>query len=186
MKPCPDYKEILWLDVYGELNPHQHPAWEKHLQNCEACRQERKRILELIQIVKTTMTSPSLAPDPTDALASSIAQKIRNESEEMTWKRRVLIKPHKLIPALVMAFFLIVALGWFSLKGIRNFTSVQRVPDLALEEQVSSEDLDIIKNLELLREMEVLEKLVKFLDKSKYGNSQMERESKIDDVEVFV
>ncbi len=179
MEPCPDYKETLWLDVYDELDPNERPNWERHLEECEACREERKRLFRLIQTVKEAVPSPALSPEKAQAIASSIKRKINSEREDMWWRKRLFGTPSRLIPALATSCLLIVALSWFSLKELKNPAGVQTISGLALEEQVISEDLDVIRNLELLQEMETLEKLVKFLDKKGVNNTSIQRESKI-------
>ena len=164
MKPCPDCKETLWLDVYGELDPNERPAWEKHLETCEGCRQERKQLLRLLQTVKESMFSPALSREEAGALASSITRKLRGERKEMWWQKRLLGIPNRFIPALAAASILIVAFGWFSMKGLRNPSSMSSISNLKSEEQILVKDLDIIKNLELLEEMDTLQKLVHVVD----------------------
>ena len=164
MKPCPDHKETLWLDVYGELNPNERPAWEKHLETCEGCRQERKQLLRLLETVKAAMPSPTLSPEKTRALASSITRKLRGEREETWWQKRLIGIPHRLIPAVAAASIVIVAFGWFSMKGLRSPSSMRSISNLQSEEQILVKDLEIIKNLELLEEMDTLQKLVQAVD----------------------
>lgn len=164
MKPCPDHKETLWLDVYGELDPNERPAWEKHLETCEGCRQERKQLLRLLETVKAAMPSPALSREKARALVSSITRKLRGEREETWWQKRLIGIPHRLIPALAAASILIVAFGWFSMKGLRSPSSMRSISNLQSEEQILVKDLDIIKNLELLEEMDTLQKLVQAVD----------------------
>ncbi len=179
MEPCPDYKETLWLDVYVELDPNERPNWERHLEECEACREERKQLLGMIQTVKEAVPSPALSPEKAQAIASSIKRKMSNEREDVWQRKRLFGTANRLIPALATICLLIVALSWFSLQELIKPPAVQMISDLALEEQIISEDLDVIRNLELLQEMETLEKLVKFLDKKGVNNTSIQRESKI-------
>ncbi|MBW2203448.1 MAG: hypothetical protein JRF52_04955 [Deltaproteobacteria bacterium] len=179
MEPCPDYKETLCLDVYDELDPNERPNWERHLEECEACREERKRLVGMIQTVKEAVPSPELSPEKAQAIARSIKRQMRNEREGMWWRVNLFGRSNRLIPAYATACLLIVALSWFSLNEFKRPGAVQMIPDLALEEQIISEDLDVIRNLDLLQEMEVLEKLVKFLDKKGVNNTSIQRESKI-------
>ena len=58
MKACPDRKKTLWLDVYGELDPNDRIAWEKHLEGCEGCRLKRQQLLQLLGKVRAAMTMP--------------------------------------------------------------------------------------------------------------------------------
>ncbi|MFQ5842940.1 MAG: anti-sigma factor family protein [Thermodesulfobacteriota bacterium] len=164
MKPCPDHKETLWLDVYGELNPNERPAWKKHLETCGGCRQERAQLLRLLQTVKVSMPSPTLSREKAETLISSITRKLGGKREETWGRRRLWGMPHRFIPALAAASILIVALGWFSMKGFRNPSSVRSMAGLKSEKQVFVKDVDIIKNLELLEEMDTLQKLVQAVD----------------------
>lgn len=164
MKPCSDHKETLWLDVYGELDPNEHPAWEKHLEACEGCRQERAQLFRLLQTVKVNMPSPEFPPEKAETLVRSITRKLRCAREETWWQKWLWGRPHRLIPALAAASILIVALGWFSMKGFRNPSSVRSMAGLKSKKQVFVKDVDIIKNLELLEEMDTLRKLVQVVD----------------------
>jgi len=164
MKPCPDKKETLWLDVYGELDPHRRPIWEKHLENCERCRQERKRLLSLLQTMKDTMPSPTLSHELSRSLAHSITRKLREKQEKTWWRNRLLDIPQRLVPAMAAATILIAALGWFSLKMFRSPSSVSNISNYKVEEQIIAKDLDVIKNLDLLEEMDALQKLVQVVD----------------------
>lgn len=167
MKTCPDHKETIWLDVYGELRPHERPAWEKHLETCEGCRREREELALWLQRVKANMPSPALSQEEADALASSIARKLKREQEERWWRKPLLGTPNRLIPALATACVLIVVLGWLGMKGFRNPFSMRSISHLNSEKQVVAGDLDVVKNLELLEEMDTLQKLVQLVD---HGN----------------
>jgi len=179
MEPCPDYKETLWLDVYDELDPNERLSWERHLEACEACREERKQLLGMIQSVKEAVPSSELSHERAQAIASSIKRKMNNEREDIWWRKNLFGTSNWLIPAFATACLLIVALSWFSLKEFKKPAAVQMISDLALEEQIISEDLDVIINLDILQEMEMLEKLVKLLDKKGDNNTSIQRESKI-------
>ena len=161
MKACPEHEETLWLDVYGELDPHERPAWEKHLEACENCRRERKQLALMLQTMRVNTPSPTLSREETLALASSIARKLREEREETWWRKRLFGIPNSLIPALTVACILIVALGWFSMKGLRGPSSMMH---LNSEERMLAKDLDVIKNLDMLEEMDTLQRLVQVVD----------------------
>ena len=164
MKPCPEHRETLRLDVYGELDPGKRPAWEKHLETCESCRQEREQLALLLQTVKGNMPTPRLSHEEAETLASAITRKLRGEREEAWWRKRVWGVPNRLVPALAAASILIGALGWFGIKGFRTSSSIRNVSHLKSEEQILVKDLDIIENLELLEEMDTLQKLVHVVD----------------------
>ena len=164
MKPCPDHNETLWLDVYGELDPNERPAWEKHLETCEGCRQERRQMLRLLKAVKVNMPSPALSREKAGALVRSITQKLREKREEKWWRKQLWGIPNKFIPALAAASILIVVFSWFSMKGPKSPSSMRTISNLKSEEQILVKNFDIIQNLELLEEMDTLQKLVQVID----------------------
>lgn len=164
MKSCREYKETLWLDVYGELSPGDRPAWDDHLHKCEACRKDREELLSLLRHVKEVMPSPTLSPVEAEALTASIKRKLRGRQEKRSWQTRLLGAPNRLIPVLAAACVLIVLFGWIGLKELRPPSSGQSASNLKSEEPVMAKDLEVIRNLELLEDMETIQKLVQLVD----------------------
>ena len=164
MKHCPDFQEMLWLDVYGELALEERPAWEKHLETCNGCSQEREHLLHLIKNVKEAMPEPSLSPENARTLYNAITGKLM-EKQDKTWLQRSFLGGHiRPIHALAAGCLLFIALGWFGLRGLYRPTSVQTISNHGVEEQMIAQDLDILENMELLEEMDTLEKLVQIMD----------------------
>jgi predicted anti-sigma-YlaC factor YlaD len=164
MKACPDHQETLWLDVYGELHQSDRPAWESHLDKCNGCRLERERIHRLLQQVKEALPSPALTPDKAEALSATITRGLKGESVKSWWQKSPLRVSTRLVPALAAASLLIVAFGWVTLKGIKGPSTAPPIPLLKAEEQMIVKDLDIFSNLELLEEMDHLQKLLQVVD----------------------
>ena len=160
MKPCQDHQETLLLDVYGELAPKERSAWERHLEVCEGCRQERERLLHLVHRLKETMPSPRVSPERASALADSIKRNLRGERKKRWWEKELWGLQNRLIPALAAVCLLIVAFGWFSLREYRPSLPFWEISNPNSEEQRIATDLELIKNLELLEEMDVIQKLV--------------------------
>ena len=159
MKYCSDWQETLWLDVYGELDPKERPDLEIHLETCSGCFQERKRLLQLLKNVKEAMPAPSLSHENAIALHNNITGKLREECDN-TWLRKPFLGGHiRPIHALAAGCLLVVAIGWFGLRGFQSLTPVQTVSDTGVEEQMIAKDLDLLENMELLEEMDILEKL---------------------------
>lgn len=69
-----------------------------------------------------------------------------------------------MIPAVVLATLVVGAVGWFSLKTLERGHSPLKAPTSG--ELVVNGDLEVIKNLELLEEMDTLRKLVQVIDQS--------------------
>jgi hypothetical protein len=152
------------MGVYGELGLPERDAWEKHLEACEGCRQERERLIQFLQQLKEVMPDPSLSPEKARALADSIIKELRREKGMRWWKGRLWGFPNRLVPAIVAVCLMIVAFGWFSMREGKTPSTFRAGKDLNSEQQIIARDLEVIRNLELLEEMEVLEKLVRVVD----------------------
>lgn len=164
MKACQDHQETLLLDVYGELAPAEREAWERHLAGCEGCRHEREKLHKLLLQLKEAMPTPFLAPERAGALADSILRARQTGGEKRWWKGRWWGFPHGLVPAMAAVCLLILVFGWFSLRDGKTPSSFQVSKNLHSEQQMIATDLEVIQNLELLEEMEVLDKLVRVVD----------------------
>ena len=163
MKACPDCQETLWLDVYGELDSKNRPAWERHLETCPGCSKERRRLIDLLQLVREEMRPPQVSPEKARALSWSIKRGLRHQ-RTTTWWERLWDMPNRLIPTLAAASLLIVALGWLSISKFQGPSSFQNLSTPKPEENMIVKDLEVINNLDLLEEMDILQKLVQVVD----------------------
>jgi anti-sigma factor RsiW len=164
MKACPNHQETLWLDVYGELDPLKRSVWERHLETCTGCREERQRLLGLLDLVRDEVGPPLLSPNEVSALSWSIKRGLRGRRATTRWWKGLLGVPNRLIPALAAVALLIVAFGWFAINKVQSPSFFQNLSGLKSEEQMVAKDLEVIDNLELLEEMDTLRKLVQVVD----------------------
>lgn len=177
MSPCPEYKNTLLQDVHGELDSRERDAWEQHLSVCESCRQDKKKLLELIQAAKGTIPPAVLSTEDAHALYRSIERSI--QSKRNPWRDALFKSPGTLVPSLVAACLLIILGSWLGLRDSKSPDTSVNIPDLVAEEQYILNNKDLLENLELLQEMDSLEKLVTLLDKQNHETSLPARESKI-------
>ncbi len=179
MKPCSDYQEMLFLDVDGELNPLERHAWENHLSTCEHCRKEKEQLLRLLQTIKTALPTPTLSPDKVAEHVRSIQWKLREEANLPWWRKARFRLPQRLVPALTTVCLLLIIMGWFGLKEFREFGILSTSPQTTFEEQINRNDLEVVKNLDFLKEMEDVEKLVKHLDKTDSQSSSTQQNDNV-------
>jgi hypothetical protein len=166
MKHCDKWQEILWLDVHGELSPQVRLKWEKHLEECRPCYQERTRLLQLLKNVSETMPEPSLSHEDAGVLYHAIAGRLKEEHRDKNRWRKWMFEGHiKPIYALAACCLLIVAFGWFGLKGSQQTTRVGTISTLGAKEQLIVTDRDLLENLDLLEEMDTLERLDQVIGK---------------------
>ena len=161
MKNCPDYQETLWLDVHGELDAKDRPAWEEHLKTCAACREERERMRHLMTQIKDEMPLPVLSNEKARTLSRSIKRRLGAETSETSWWRRFVNTPNRFVPALAAAMLVVLAVTWFSRDLFRSPTVLINREQ---ENKMAVNDGEVIRNLELLEEMDTLQKLVQALD----------------------
>ena len=164
MKACQDHQETLFLDIYGELTPTEREAWERHLKVCQGCRRERERLHQLLLQLKEASPAPYLSPEKAEALAEAILKARQKEGDKRWWKRKLWGSPYRFVPAMVVICLMIVVFGWYSLREIKTPSSFQTGGNLYSEQKVMPRDFEVIRNLELLEQMEVLEKLVSAVD----------------------
>jgi len=160
MKYCREWQETLCLDVHGELSPQVRLEWEKHLEGCRPCYQERTQLLHLLKNVNEAVPEPSLSHEDASALYNAITGKLKEEHRGKTRRRKSFFDGYiKPIHALAACCLLIVVFGWFGLRGPQQVTRVETISELGGQEQVIVREIDLLENLDLLEEMDTLEKL---------------------------
>ena len=185
MKICPERKDKLLLDVYGEMDAAQRTVWQEHLAACESCRLEKEKLLELLQASKKSSSSPELSAEKTQALSDSIVRKLRVEKSDHWWEWVFMVN-RSLKPSIAAACLLIVFLGWYGLNNFNSSDNALNTSQIVQDETLMVDDEELLENLEMLQEMEALEKLVKLLDNQNQGAYLQEREGATDHVRALV
>jgi hypothetical protein len=159
MNACQDKKSSIMLDVYGELNAEARARLQQHLEICEGCRKEKQHMLELIGKTRATMEPPKLSATEAKRMTNAIIWKLNHVRPLKWWSPIFSYRPSRVIPALAAAGILIVIA---SIIGYNIFTVDPQYHSTASlqAEQLSPQDLEIIQNLDLLRDMEAIQKLV--------------------------
>ncbi len=181
MSTCSDFKDKLLLDVYSELTSAERIVWEKHLAGCGDCRQEKAKLLALIQNVKEGGAVSALTSEEEQLLSSQVQRTLRMGKPDVASKRL----GWRIAPAFG-ACVIIVFAGWFSLNDFKVSDTLTVNSNGVPEEQIISNNEDLLQNMELLEEMEELEQLVNFLDKQRLETSLLERGENADRVRAHV
>jgi anti-sigma factor RsiW len=162
MKACADREEVLLLDVHGELSPGDRPAWERHLEICNACRGERQRLVQVLNGAREAMPVPPILPEETKALQQSLTRGWMGDRSRPWWHGLFLGIPLRPLPVLATACLVLVAMGWFALQWVQSRSLTRSVPEP--HEQIMVSNLEVLENLDLLEEMDDIEKVVQVVD----------------------
>jgi anti-sigma factor RsiW len=164
MRSCTAFSEALLLDVHGELPHKDRPIWEDHLKTCPGCREEQQRLIAMLERVRETLQAPELSEGDERALQGVISNKLKRYSEDSWFKRWAASLSLPPLPALAAVSLVMLGVGWFLLKGSQGPQMNQSMAQLGTEEQEIVQQYDLLANLDLLKEMETIEKLVQVVD----------------------
>ncbi|MFO7708223.1 MAG: hypothetical protein R6V84_08610 [Desulfobacterales bacterium] len=148
------------LDAMGELSDHRlRRTWEAHLEACTPCRVERQRLVRLIASMRESAAPPELSGAQATLMAGRVLRELRRPADRRVgagWRLR-------LTPAMAAAGVMIIlaAVGYFSRD---QFFGSEKVADLRLEEQLPLQDVEVIKQLDFLKSLDTIEKLVQVVD----------------------
>ena len=175
MQTCEHLKENLTLYVYGELDPVTGRKVENHLENCEGCSQEHRRLLSMLEKVKETKETPGLSPREVKVLVADISRKLNIKQTLPWWRQYLNFRSPRLIPAVATAAVLIITVA---IIGYVNLNETNGIAPVSLNQNeelmLSDKDLEILDNLELLREMDAIQKLSRVVDPNGETDSQRE------------
>jgi len=164
MEPCPDRRDTIILAAYGELDPEQLRDWEQHKTVCPGCRDEFGSLLRLLERIKESVPVPELPQKGASSILWSVKRELRREREKASWWKEWVLRPGRLFPALATACLLLITLGWFGLDWVKGPGTPEEAVGPIAGNQVMVKDLEIIKNIEFLEEMDTVQELVEKLD----------------------
>lgn len=152
-RACSDHGDTLMLDVLGEpMAPELRREWEGHLSGCEGCRQERADLVRVLAGVRKIGAPPALSDRRADAMANAVGWRLRNERLKEGAARHGRLSGWRPLAA-ACALAAVVVLGYHGVQGVLE---PEPVADL--------QDIEVIRHLDLLREMDTIEKLVEVVD----------------------
>jgi hypothetical protein len=168
MKSCPEYEEFLLLDAYGELDPRSKSLWGAHLASCRACKEESRRMLQMVATVKETLTPPPLTAHAGERLVKAVRESA-NEAGDSAWPLwgsvwQWFCRPWRFSTALATACVFAVLVSLLSLGPFQGLFHRNGTPGQEAVQTLGSEDVEIINHLDFLRQLDSLQRLVQTLD----------------------
>ena len=165
MEICHKEKKNLVLYAYGELDANSGKEIEEHLASCKFCRSEYQQMLSLLGNIKETVTSPELSPKQVNTLTTNIKWELKDRKKTKWWRRYRDLRPVQMIPVIATACILIIAAGIIGYVKTNDTNGFQPIAGQQGEElMLSDTDLEIVKNLEFLKEMDAIQKLSQVVD----------------------
>ncbi len=154
---CRIHLETLILDATGALNDDGlRRQWETHLEACSACRAERGRLIRLLGKMRDTAAPAELSGAEAHRMAMGVLRKLRQPTE----RRMGGLRPW-LAPAAAGLVLLVAASGYYFQD---HFSGKEKMADLRIEDQVPLQDVEVIRQLDFLRNWDTIEKLVHAVD----------------------
>jgi hypothetical protein len=165
MNDCPEYKEILLLDIYGELDSESRSKWQSHLKKCGVCQEERSRMMRLMGKMKGVMSPPPIALRDTEGLVKAVRAEVRQSKQPgIRWPWEWLSRPWRIGPALATACVFAAIISIWSLGTFDSFFGRDPISGKDFLQEMRPEEAEIIRNLDFLEHMDSVEKLVQTLD----------------------
>jgi hypothetical protein len=175
MEACHNQKKNLVLYVYGELDSNSGKEIENHLAMCKFCQSEYRQLLSLLGNIREAVSSPELSPKQVNSLVTNIKWKLKDRQKDKWWRRYLYFRPAHMIPAIATACILIITAGIIGYVKNNDTNEFQLAAGQQNEElMLSDTDLEIVNNLEFLKEMDAIQKLSQVVDLNGEINSQGE------------
>lgn len=163
MTMCPQYENLLWADLHGELDPSDRTTWEGHLSNCLACRNAKIEGARQLGLIRDAITLPPVSEKALNATILGIEQKLRSAENKYGIRRRRY--PAVWIPLAASICMVVLSIAFF--KSNHKATAPESVAAVSAPKNnadIQTEDMEIIRNLDLLTEFEAIEQLVHVVD----------------------
>lgn len=165
MPDCTDRNEQVMLDVYGELDAGARSALEDHLSTCADCRREKESLTAMLGQVRQAMVPPPLSMQDSAAMVRKVQDRLA--VFRLPGGRRQPVKEKRVlwIPALAAACVLVLVAIFVGYDRSGNIAQpvAQRID---ISQKLPENEEEIVKNLDLLKNFNTLEKLSQVVDDS--------------------
>jgi len=165
MPDCTDRNEQVMLDVYGELDAGARSALEDHLSTCADCRREKESLTAMLGQVRQAMVPPPLSMQDSAAMVRRVQDRLA--VFRLPGGRRQPVKEKRVlwIPALAAACVLVLVAIFVGYERSGNIA--QPVAErIDISQKLPENEEEIVKNLDLLKNFNTLEKLSQVVDDS--------------------
>ncbi|MGQ9483633.1 MAG: anti-sigma factor family protein [Desulfosoma sp.] len=165
MRGCKNFEETLILDVFDELPEEQCSRWSAHAAQCDACTTERRRLKQLMQRVKAAGTPEPMPESEALRMRARVRWALNNDGRTFaSFKAPSLwhsfaFKPAWATGLILSAVVMVGGLTWIGLPSRMADTDTASGPTV-----VADQDQEVMENLEFLKELDTVRKLVTVID----------------------
>ena len=165
MPDCTDRNEQVMLDVYGELDAGARSALEDHLSTCADCRREKESLTAMLGQVRQAMVPPPLSMQDSAAAVRKVQDRLAVFRPPGGRRQPVKEKRALWIPALAAACVLVLVAIFIGYERSGNIAQpvAQRID---ISQKLPENEEEIVKNLDLLKNFNTLERLSQVVDDS--------------------
>ena len=165
MPDCTDRNEQVMLDVYGELDAGARSALEDHLSTCADCRREKESLTAMLGQVRHAMVPPPVSMQDSAAMVRKVQHRLAVFRIPGGRRQPVKEKWVLWIPALAAACVLVLVAIFVGYEQSGNIAQpvAQRID---ISQKLPENEEEIVKNLDLLKNFNTLEKLSQVVDDS--------------------
>jgi len=162
MQACPEREDHMILDSLGELAPAERRDWQRHAAACSRCRDAGARLTQTLTDMKAAFPVAPMSEAETDRMAAAIGHHLRPTVKAGILSTVFRASGPRWALAAMCAACLILAV----MVGRNPDRTVPRPALLPVSsgQQVSTMDMEIIRNLDMLRNFQTIEKLIQVVD----------------------
>jgi hypothetical protein len=166
MSACSHHEETLMLDIFGGLNENRREPWKRHLSGCPDCKAEKDAVTRTLIIAKTTLDAPPLADGEAAAMRENVIRDLIGGVKNPQERKQAFFFSRAFIPTLASVCVLLLALGFIASKFLTG-PGIDKSTRLTVsQEKLPVDDIAIINNLDLLSDLDSLNKLARVIDRS--------------------
>ncbi len=172
MRGCKDFEKTLMLDVFGELTPDEYSRWSLHTKECDLCAAERRRLAKMLKIIKTVGMPEPISESEAARLSAHVRWALNNK-ERVTFSERKpsLGRSFGWKPAWAFGLVLTVALLTGGLYWRMSPYGTDSMNTSVTTSTISTEDQEVVENLDFLKDLDTIRKLVSVVDQEDQENS---------------
>jgi hypothetical protein len=154
-------RKNLLLEIHGELDDRARPELEAHLRECRGCRNERERLSAFLQEIREAAEPPELSARETRAMVAAVRK--RWKDRPVGWFERLRRGGRLRFIPIAAAASAALIVGFLA---HRTFTLQGGFGDSVGQQQVTQQDLEVIRHLDLLKDLDAIQKLVRVVDEN--------------------